>query len=74
LNSFTSDYKLKPELEGYFRLLAQRFRVKGLINEAEESAIKPEINISASLKSRIDSLFLKRRDTVSYNNVLFKNN
>lgn len=74
LNSFTSDYKLKPELEGYFRLLAQRFRVKGLINEAEESAIKPEINISASLKSRIDTLFLKRRDTVSYNNVLFKNN
>lgn len=60
LNSFTVDYQLKPELDGYYRLLAQRFRVKGVISELEESGIKPEVKISESLKSVIDSLNIKK--------------
>jgi len=47
LNNFTPDGQLIPErMDGYFRLLAGRLRVKGLITEAEEALIKPELRLS----------------------------
>lgn len=50
LGSFTDDLQLKPSLEGYYKLLAQRFRVKGLINVQEEEAIRPEVKIAGEAK------------------------
>jgi hypothetical protein len=53
LSSFTDDYQLKPTLEGYYRLLAQRFRVKGLIDEQQESLIRPEVKLGNEAKRLI---------------------
>jgi len=55
LSSFTDDFQLKPFLEGYYKLLAQRFRIKGLITEQEEAAIKPEVRISGDAKRVIQN-------------------
>lgn len=55
LNSFDSEYKLKPSLEGYYRLLAGRLKIKGLISEEEEMAIKPEVKLGEAAKKLIDS-------------------
>ncbi|NTV18557.1 MAG: transglycosylase domain-containing protein, partial [Bacteroidales bacterium] len=56
LNSFTDDLQLKPELEGYYRLIAQRLRVKGLITETEEMLIKPEVRLAGGAKRIRESM------------------
>lgn len=60
LYSFDENYQLKPSLEGYYRLLAGRFRVKGLINEQEEAKIRPVVTLGSQAKRLI-----KERDTSS---------
>jgi len=55
LNSFTDDLKLKPAMEGYYKLLAQRFRIKGLITEQEEAGIIPEVKVAGEAKRRIQN-------------------
>ena len=56
LHSFTDDLQLKPELEGYYRLIAQRLRVKGLITESQEMLIKPEVNLAGDAKRIRESM------------------
>ena len=56
LYSFTDDLQLKPELEGYYRLIAQRLRVKGLITEAEEASIKPEVHLAGEARRMRESM------------------
>jgi len=53
LNSFTDDLQLKPQFESYYKLLAQRLRIKGLITEAEEAEIRPEVNLKGEAKKII---------------------
>ncbi|MFA5850915.1 MAG: biosynthetic peptidoglycan transglycosylase [Bacteroidales bacterium] len=55
LNSFTDDLQLKPGMEGYYKLLAQRFRIKGLISEQEEAGIKPEVRLAGEAKRQIQN-------------------
>ena len=55
LNSFTADFQLKPGMEGYYKLLAQRLRIKGLISEQEEAGIKPEVKLAGEAKRQIQS-------------------
>ena len=55
LNSITDDLQLKPSHEGYFSLLAQRLRIKGLISETEEAAVTPEVNIRGEAKRLIQN-------------------
>jgi len=56
LHSFTNDLQLKPEMEGYYRLIAQRLRVKGLISEAQEMLIKPEVRLAGDAKRIRESM------------------
>ena len=47
LSLFTPDGVLIPEkMDGYYRLLAGRLKIKGLITEDEEAAVKPEIRLT----------------------------
>lgn len=55
LSLFTDDLQLKPHLDGYYKLIAQRLRVKGLITESQESAIRPEIRIAGEAKRQIQN-------------------
>ncbi len=55
LSSFTDDFQLKPGMEGYYKLLAQRFRIKGLISEQEEAAIKPEVIVAGEARRQIQN-------------------
>jgi hypothetical protein len=56
LHSFTDELQLKPEMEGYYRLIAQRLRVKGLITEAEEMLIKPEVRLAGDARKIRESM------------------
>ena len=38
---------------GYYRLLAERLKVKEIITESEEASVKPIINLSDKAKSMI---------------------
>lgn len=55
LSLFTDNLQLKPHLDGYYKLIAQRLRVKGLITESQESAIRPEIRIAGEAKRQIQN-------------------
>jgi len=55
LNSFTDEFQLKPTMEGYYKLLAQRFRVKGLITEQEEAGIRPEVKVAGEARRQIQN-------------------
>jgi len=47
LNNFNADGTLISEkMDGYFRLLAERLRVKGVISTSEEESVKPEIKLA----------------------------
>ncbi len=59
LNSFTDDMELKPQMEGYFRLLAERLRIKGVITEAEEAEIKPQVHLRGEARNLIKERALK---------------
>lgn len=48
--SFNPDYTLKEEISGYYKLLAERLRVKEVISEAEETSVKPMIIISETAR------------------------
>lgn len=54
LRSFNPDYSLKAEMNPYFKLLAERLRVKGIIGEDQESRISADINVSESVKKMLD--------------------
>ena len=56
LHSFTDELQLKPELEGYYRLIAQRLRVKGLITETEEMSIRPEVRLAGEARRMRESM------------------
>lgn len=55
-NSFDENGKLKENLEGYYRLIAERLAKKGLINEVEAENIRPDIQITGEARNRLDSL------------------
>lgn len=54
LRNFNPDYSLKAEMNPYFKLLAERLRVKGIIGEDQESRISADINVSESVKKMLD--------------------
>jgi hypothetical protein len=56
LHSFTDELQLKPELEGYYRLIAQRLRVKGLITETEELSIRPEVHLAGEARKMRENM------------------
>ncbi|MDD4637361.1 MAG: transglycosylase domain-containing protein [Bacteroidales bacterium] len=58
--SFTPDMRLRESLSGYYRLLAQRLAIKGLISEEEAAAINPQV----VLRGRATETFLQPTDTV----------
>lgn len=47
-NSFTEDMKLKENMAGYYRLIAERLVKKGLISEHEADSIRPDIKITGT--------------------------
>ncbi|MEZ7875025.1 MAG: biosynthetic peptidoglycan transglycosylase [Bacteroidales bacterium] len=51
--NFKADYSLKEEMAGYYRLLAERLRVRGIISESEEASVMPVIILSDKAKSMI---------------------
>jgi len=53
LNSFDDDFHLKPSFEGYYKLLAQRLRIRGLITESEEADIRPEVHVRGEARRLI---------------------
>ncbi len=55
LSSFTDDMQLKPSLEGYYKLLAQRLRIKGLITENEEAEVRPEVHVAGEAKKLLQN-------------------
>lgn len=55
LNSFDDDLHLKTSHEGYYRLLAQRLLIKGLISETEEAAVSPTVRIKGEAKRQIQN-------------------
>lgn len=59
-SSFTPDMQLRESLSGYYRLLAQRLAIKGLISEEEAATINPQV----ILRGRATETFLQPSDTV----------
>lgn len=59
-SSFTPDMQLRESLSGYYRLLAQRLVIKGLISEEEAAAINPQV----VLRGRAMETFLYSADTL----------
>jgi len=57
LRSFTPDFKLKPELEGYYRLLAERLRVKEVISTEQELAVRADVSLSPAAKKAIEAFY-----------------
>ena len=53
-NSFTGDMKLKENLEGYYRLIAERLAKKGVISEAAADSIRPEINVTGEARKDLE--------------------
>ena len=51
--NFNPDFSLKEDMVGYYRLLAERLKVKEIITESEEASVKPIINLSDKAKSMI---------------------
>ena len=66
LRSFTPDFKLKPELEGYYRLLAERLRVKEVISTEQELAVRADVSLSPAAKKAIEAFYSARADSLSY--------
>lgn len=74
-HSFTPDMKLKENLAGYYRLIAERLVKKGLINASDKDSIRPVIEVTGLarrdfslskdsmarvLKERRDKVFSRR--------------
>lgn len=59
MSSFTDSLQLKPALEGYYRIVAGRLQIKGLITESEAENIKPEIRVTGPAR---DAFYKKRED------------
>jgi len=59
LNSFDDDFQLKPSLGGYYKLLARRLCIKGLITETEELNIKPEVHVKGEARRQIKTRQIK---------------
>jgi hypothetical protein len=59
LNSFDDDYHLKPSLEGYYKLLAARLRIKGLITEEEEANITPDVHLKGEARRLIKDRYME---------------
>ena len=59
-SSFTTEGQLKDYMKGYYHLIANRLKVKGLISELDADSIKPEITIRGGalndLRSKRDSI------------------
>lgn len=67
LGSFTDSLELRPYMEGYFRILAQRFVVKGLISQQEADEIKPQVTLRGAAREAVlsRSEMIERADTAS---------
>lgn len=70
-HSFTPDMKLKENLAGYYRLIAERLEKKGLINASDKDSIRPVIEVTGlarrdfSLsKDSMKKVLEERRDKV----------
>ena len=59
-SSFTTEGQLKDYMKGYYLLIANRLKIKGLISELDADSIKPEITIRGGalndLRSKRDSI------------------
>ncbi|MFA6746056.1 MAG: biosynthetic peptidoglycan transglycosylase, partial [Bacteroides graminisolvens] len=59
-SSFTTEGQLKDYMKGYYHLIANRLKVKGLISELDADSIKPEITIKGAalnhLRAKHDSI------------------
>lgn len=64
LRSFTPDFKLKPEMDGYYRLLAERLRVKEVISMEKEMAVRAEVSLSPVAKRAVESLYSAKADSL----------
>lgn len=49
-HSFTPDIKLKENLEGYYRLIAERLEKKGLITSSTKDSIRPVIEVTGTAR------------------------
>lgn len=49
-SSFTGDMKLKESLAGYYRLIADRLKEKGLISEWAKDSIRPDIEVTGTAR------------------------
>lgn len=49
-NSFTGDMKLKENLAGYYRLIAERLEKKGLISTSAKDSVRPAIEVTGTAR------------------------
>lgn len=52
-SAFNADATLKENQEGYFRIIAERLKAKGLLTEEQAADIRPEIEIKGAAKEAI---------------------
>lgn len=60
--SFDKDLQLRKHLAGYYRIIAKRLNVKGLITETEADSIRPEIKVTGEAKRE----FALSKDSMKY--------
>lgn len=53
LGAFTDSLTLRPYMEGYFRVLAQRFVVKGLISQQEADLVRAEVKLKGAAREAL---------------------
>lgn len=70
-SSFTPDMKLKENLAGYYRLIAERLEKKGLISLSAKDSIRPDIEVTGTArrdfslsKDSMEKVLEERRDRV----------
>lgn len=70
-SSFTPDMRLKENLAGYYRLIAERLEKKGLISPSAKDSIRPDIEVTGTArrdfslsKDSMKKVIEERRDKV----------
>lgn len=53
LGAFTDSLTLRPYMEGYFRVMAQRFAVKGLISQQEADMVRAEVTLKGAAREAL---------------------
>lgn len=70
-HSFTEDMKLKENLAGYYRLIAERLEKKGLISPSARDSVRPHIEVTGTArrdfslsKDSMNKVLEERRDKI----------